>query len=327
MTVNIPYYVAVGGFYVPGQSWGGTLAGTYAASRLGDLLKLVISGSSASFSLFIECGKRQREQLPHEVREASAIFYPKDVYRIPMPEEAQQAFRNYKTTPISYYTMQGSLGILVNGNLKDWDSSEYAKNINVDTLLLNGRYDEVEELCIEIWFRSIPRIKCVMLENSSHMFHWEENERFMQLQFQEPYVLDEYCAEHSMNALTLGELRAADEGGAYAEYEEVPYTDLSHLPESQPDDAYAEGVSTYEVGANIIVDEETAIDELGIEDNTSARDNVDWTLEIEASICQNGDLQAEIESILQNQHQLASDLGEDTDMVGDVGGILETSGN
>ncbi|KAI1167417.1 Alpha/Beta hydrolase protein [Nemania serpens] len=187
------------GFYLLGQSWGGMLAGMYAARRPGGLLKLILSGAPASFPLFVECGKRQREELPQEVREvleqgdrdenydspeyeqASAVFYSKHVCRIPMPEEVLQAFHHLQDDPTTYHTMQGPSEIVVKGNLKDWDGTEDAKNINVDTLLLNGRYDEVGELCVEPWFKSIPKVKWVILENSSHMSHWEERERFMEL--------------------------------------------------------------------------------------------------------------------------------------------------
>lgn len=111
------------GFHLLGQSWGGMLGGMYAARRPEGLLKLIISGGPASFPLFVECGKRLREQLPQEVREvldrgdrdedfdspeyekASAVFYSKHVCRIPMPEEVQQAFRNLQDDPTAYHTM------------------------------------------------------------------------------------------------------------------------------------------------------------------------------------------------------------------------------
>ncbi|KAI1174992.1 Alpha/Beta hydrolase protein [Nemania sp. FL0916] len=187
------------GFYVLGQSWGGMLAGMYAARRPEGLLKLVMSGSPASLPLFVAGGKRQRAQLPKEIREvldqgdidgiydtpeykhASEVYYSKHVCRIPIPDEVQQAFRNLEDDPTAYHTMQGPSELVINGNLKDWDGTEDAKNINVDTLLMNGRYDEVGELCVEPWFRSIPRIKWVVYENSSHMPHLEERERYMQL--------------------------------------------------------------------------------------------------------------------------------------------------
>ncbi|KAI1439655.1 Alpha/Beta hydrolase protein [Annulohypoxylon stygium] len=187
------------GFYVLGQSWGGMLAGMYAARRPEGLKKLVICGAPASFPLFIEGGKRLRATLPQDIQEileegdrtgnietpeyerASKVFYKRHVCRVdPLPLPVQQAFANLKDDSTAYNTMQGPSEIVVDGSLKDWDGSK-AKNINVPTLLLNGRYDEVSELCVEPWFRSIPNVKWVVFENASHMAHWEERDRFMKL--------------------------------------------------------------------------------------------------------------------------------------------------
>ncbi|KAF2996151.1 hypothetical protein E8E14_000521 [Neopestalotiopsis sp. 37M] len=188
------------GFYVLGQSWGGMLAGMFAARHPRGLIKLVIAGSPANFPLFVEGGKRLRSKLPVDIqrileagdqngdfetpeyKRASAFFYKQHVCSIdPLPEPVQQAFVNLRDDPTAYNTMQGPSEIVITGNLKDWDGSEEAQNINVDTLLLNGRHDEVTELCVEPWFRAIPKIKWVVFEKSSHMPHWEERDRYMEL--------------------------------------------------------------------------------------------------------------------------------------------------
>jgi pimeloyl-ACP methyl ester carboxylesterase len=51
----------------------------------------------------------------------------------------------------------------------------------VETLLLNGYYDQVQDESVLPWFEEIPKVKWVQLPNSSHMGHWEERERFMQV--------------------------------------------------------------------------------------------------------------------------------------------------
>ena len=70
---------------------------------------------------------------------------------------------------------------MIIGSIKDWEGWQDAHKIEVETLLINGRYDEVTDLCVEPWFRHIPKIKWVTFENSSHMVHWEERERYIQL--------------------------------------------------------------------------------------------------------------------------------------------------
>ncbi|KAF3062242.1 L-amino acid amidase [Daldinia childiae] len=138
------------GFFVAGQSWGGMLAG--------------------SFPLFMEYGKTLRAALPADIREileagdrdgsyetseyerASAFFYSRHVCSLdPLPEPVKQAFVNLKNDPTAYHTMQGPSEIVIDGNLKDWEGWKDAHNIQVDTLLLNGRYDEVGEPCVEPW--------------------------------------------------------------------------------------------------------------------------------------------------------------------------------
>jgi pimeloyl-ACP methyl ester carboxylesterase len=49
--------------------------------------------------------------------------------------------------------------------LADWEGYSKAHNINVETLLLNGKYDEVTNSCIEPWHKAIPNVKWVTLEN------------------------------------------------------------------------------------------------------------------------------------------------------------------
>ena len=47
-------------------------------------------------------------------------------------------------------------------------------------LLINGRYDEVQDITVAPWFMHIPRVKWVQLEKSSHMGQFEERSRCMQ---------------------------------------------------------------------------------------------------------------------------------------------------
>ncbi|KAI1081623.1 proline-specific peptidase [Whalleya microplaca] len=188
------------GFYLSGQSWGGMLAGAYASRRPHGLRKLVIAGAPASFPLFMEHGRRLRAALPVDIRDAleagdrdgnyesaeykkaSAIFYSRHVCSInPLPAPVKCAFENLKDDSTAYNTMQGPSEIVVDGNLKDWEGWKDAHNIQVETLLLNGRYDEVGDLCVEPWFRAIPKIKWIIFEKSSHMAHWEERERFIEV--------------------------------------------------------------------------------------------------------------------------------------------------
>lgn len=67
------------------------------------------------------------------------------------------------------------------GSIKGYEGWETGHKIQVETLLLNGRYDEVTDESVEPWFRTIPKVKWVTLENSSHTGMFEDRERYMYL--------------------------------------------------------------------------------------------------------------------------------------------------
>ena len=73
------------------------------------------------------------------------------------------------------------------GKIIDWNVEERLGEIQIPTLLLSGRYDEVTPACVETVHQGISGSEWVLFENSSHMPHLEETERFMQ-------VVDEFLS-------------------------------------------------------------------------------------------------------------------------------------
>jgi pimeloyl-ACP methyl ester carboxylesterase len=69
----------------------------------------------------------------------------------------------------------------VTGTLKNWSIINELYKINVPTLLLNGRHDQATDEVTAPFFYGITKVKWVTLENSSHMPHFEERERFMEV--------------------------------------------------------------------------------------------------------------------------------------------------
>ncbi|KAI1345945.1 Alpha/Beta hydrolase protein [Xylaria sp. FL0043] len=186
------------GFHLIGQSFGGMLAGAYAARQPVGLKKMVLSSSPASMPLYKESCKRRLAELPPQVREllestevdhssqefkdAADVFMKTFVCRLdPIPEPVQRAWRNLKEDPSAYSTMQGDSEFDTVGTLKTWEGWKDAGKIQAETLLLNGRYDEVMDFVVEPWFRMIKKVKWVTLEKASHTLIWEEQQRFMQL--------------------------------------------------------------------------------------------------------------------------------------------------
>ena len=53
--------------------------------------------------------------------------------------------------------------------------------INVPTLILNGRYDEAQDITVEPFFRLIPKVRWYTFTDASHFSHLEERTRFMEV--------------------------------------------------------------------------------------------------------------------------------------------------
>ena len=71
--------------------------------------------------------------------------------------------------------------MLATGSLKDWDGKKEARRIKAETLLISGRYDEVQEVAVQPWFEGIRKVKWALLEKSSHTGLWEERERYVDI--------------------------------------------------------------------------------------------------------------------------------------------------
>jgi len=67
------------------------------------------------------------------------------------------------------------------GTLKDWTVIKDLPKIQVETFILHGRYDQVQDIPVTTLFELIPRVRWVTMENSSHMGFFEERERYMEL--------------------------------------------------------------------------------------------------------------------------------------------------
>ena len=75
------------------------------------------------------------------------------------------------TGPSEYHVM---------GNLKNWSIKGRLNKIQVPTMLLNERHDEVTDETIQPYFEEILRVRWLTFVDSSHMLNWEERELFME---------------------------------------------------------------------------------------------------------------------------------------------------
>lgn len=183
-----------------GQSWGGMLALEHALTKPGGIASLILADSLASVPQWISEANRLRAALPAAVRntlteheasgttdaaayqEAMMVFYRRHVCRLdPWPACLLRSFEALERNPEVYRTMWGASEFHAAGILKTWDIIARLGEIDVPTLVLAGRYDEATSLVTETLCRGIPGSECVMFENSAHMPHLEEPQRYMSL--------------------------------------------------------------------------------------------------------------------------------------------------
>jgi L-proline amide hydrolase len=194
--------------HVLGQSWGGFLAQEYALTQPRGLRSVVLADSAASFPDFVAEANRLRADLPPEVdatltrheqagttddpeyEQACMVFYTRHVCRLdPWPAEVMEGFGWIERDPTVYHTMNGPSEFHVIGSIKDWRSLDRLGSIRVPCLLVSGRYDEATPALQETLRDGIPDAEWVLFEESSHMPHLEERERYMQ-------VVGDWLARH-----------------------------------------------------------------------------------------------------------------------------------
>lgn len=178
-----------------GQSFGGLFALEYALGQPQGLASLILASSTSSIPLWIAEANRLREELPPEVQatllrheqagttddpeylEATQAFYDRHVIRIkPIPENVQRAMDQVGQV---YLTMNGPSEFYVIGTIKGWDRTNRLSEIRVPTLITSGHYDESTPTINEVLHNGIAGSEWVLFEQSSHMAHVEERERYL----------------------------------------------------------------------------------------------------------------------------------------------------
>ncbi|MFE2481139.1 proline iminopeptidase-family hydrolase [Streptomyces sp. NPDC059389] len=183
-----------------GQSWGGLLVTQHAATRPAGLRALVIANAPASYPLWLQEMKVLRDQLPPGVNEtllaheaagttgspeyeaALMPFYQRHVCRLrPWPRDFLASIMELNNDPTVYSVMNGPSEFHVIGTLKDWGVIDACPDVAVPTLLISGRHDEATEVTVQPFAELIPDVRWEIFEESSHMPHLEEPERFAEV--------------------------------------------------------------------------------------------------------------------------------------------------
>jgi L-proline amide hydrolase len=170
----------------------------YALTQPSGLRSLIICDSPSSMRLWVQEANRLREDLPPEVQQtllrheaagttesdeyqtAMQAFYDRHVCRVvPAPDYVRRSMEQILNQV--YLTMNGPSEFHVVGTLKDWDITPRLGGITVPTLVISGAHDEATPLIARTVHEAIPGSEWVLFEESSHMPHVEEPERFTQV--------------------------------------------------------------------------------------------------------------------------------------------------
>ncbi|RDB26029.1 L-amino acid amidase [Hypsizygus marmoreus] len=188
-------------FDLLGHSWGGQLAGSYAALRQPQGLKrLIIANSPASIPLFMAGANELLDRFPPSLGtmirkyEAEGNMKPKEYQDgvmewckrhictlDPWPEQLLKSFGAAKEDPTVHRSMMGGYSFKIIGNLKNWSIIDDLHKIKYPTLLISSPTDEIQEAAILPWFLRIPKVKWVELQNSSHLAEFEEPDRYFEV--------------------------------------------------------------------------------------------------------------------------------------------------
>jgi L-proline amide hydrolase len=187
-------------YHVVGQSWGGMLALLHALERPPGLLSVVAADSPASIPGFvagcnelldamephvrdtIRAGERSGETATPEFQAAVMEFYTRHVCRLETwPDEVVRSFAAMETDPTVYGTMNGPTEFTVVGTIRDFDITDRLHEIEVPVLLVSGEHDEVRPHVVAAMQERLRFGEWVLFEDSSHMPHIEEPERFREV--------------------------------------------------------------------------------------------------------------------------------------------------
>jgi L-proline amide hydrolase len=184
--------------HILGQSWGGMLGMQYALTQPAGLASLIVADSPASMAQWVAEANRLRAELPAEVQStlleheaagttddpayqaAMLVYYQRHLCRLdPFPECVNRAFDKLYADPEVYYTMNGPSEFHVTGVIRDWDIVDRLGEIRVPTLVISGRYDEATPAIAQTVHQGIAGSEWVLFENSAHLPHVEETQRFL----------------------------------------------------------------------------------------------------------------------------------------------------
>jgi L-proline amide hydrolase len=198
LTALVEHLGIAGGYHVLGHSWGGMLALELALRHPLGLRSITVADAFASSAVYMAEVGQLIDALPaavgaavreHEAagttdakayRRAMRTYYRSHVYRGDLlPDDLARTMTALEQDSTVYNAMNGPSEFSLTGCLRDWDVTDRLDAIDVPVLLLSGRYDQVTPATVAPLQRGLTDVRWTVFEDSSHMPHLEEPERFV----------------------------------------------------------------------------------------------------------------------------------------------------
>lgn len=184
-----------GDFYLYGQSWGGMLGQEYVLEYGTHVDKLVLANTLADTQTAYESMRSVLDELPTEDQEIIEAYEARHEYDAAEYEAALDgAYRSHvcrteeypkpvastfdRINPDIYGLMWGPNEYVLKdtARLRGWDIREEITDIDVETLVLTGGYDEISPTIAQDIADRIPNAHLHEFDESSHMPFWEESD-------------------------------------------------------------------------------------------------------------------------------------------------------
>ncbi|CAG8956337.1 hypothetical protein HYFRA_00003717 [Hymenoscyphus fraxineus] len=182
-----------------GHSWGGMLASKFAGKRPRGLRRLVLVNAAASKRASLENRWKYRREMSEgeqevldrcerqgttgsrEYRDAFEAFVERHVCCVDAGEGWGVSEKWAEGDDTVARAMGDNSFWESSGYMKDWDTAEDAKNIDVPTIVINGIKEFASGDAVKPFLDHIPDVRLVTLEGTTHSPHVEAKERYMKV--------------------------------------------------------------------------------------------------------------------------------------------------
>lgn len=180
-----------------GNSWGATIAASYAAHNPAGIEKLVLSSPLINTQQWLADNKTHRDNLPaealavmdrceaegrestQEYQDAVEIFYNRHFCRAsPWPDYVMETMNTLNET--CYAGMWGPNEFTCNGLLRDYDGLAELQSIQTATLITCGEFDEATPASCKKFTQLIPDARFSEFEDASHLTFVDSREKYIE---------------------------------------------------------------------------------------------------------------------------------------------------